>query len=95
MADLLDRFVETAEAAAPALQEAVSHADWARLRNEAHRLKGVARAVGANPLAEVADVLERASAENEAAQGLRALAVVLPAALEAARDVIISYRHGC
>jgi CheY-like chemotaxis protein len=78
MADLLDRFVETAEAAAPAL-----------------RLKGVARAVGANPLAEVADVLERASAENEAAQGLRALAVVLPAALEAARDVIISYRHGC
>lgn len=94
MADLLDRFVETAEAAAPALREAVSHADWARLRNEAHRLKGVARAVGANPLAEVADVLERASAENEAAQGLRALAVVLPAALEAARDVVISYRHG-
>jgi HPt (histidine-containing phosphotransfer) domain-containing protein len=94
MADLLDRFVETAKAAAPALREAVSQADWARLRNEAHRLKGVARAVGANPLAEVADVLERASAENQAAQGLRALAAVLPAALEAVRDVITSYRHG-
>jgi signal transduction histidine kinase/DNA-binding response OmpR family regulator len=93
MAELLDRFVETAEAAAPALRAAVARADWRALHEAAHRLKGAARAVGANPLAEAADALERAGTEG-ATVGLAALSAALPAALEAARAATRAYRRG-
>jgi len=58
LADLIDVFKTTTEASLRQLHTAFAAADTSRLRTEAHRIKGGAKQVGADALAEVCQTLE-------------------------------------
>ena len=58
LADLIDTFKTTTEASLLKLHTALAAADTSRLRTEAHRVKGGAKQVGADALAEACQALE-------------------------------------
>jgi HPt (histidine-containing phosphotransfer) domain-containing protein len=61
IADLIDVFKTSTQASLQQMRTALATVDVPRLRNEAHKIKGSAKQVGADALAEVCQTLELAS----------------------------------
>ncbi len=61
IADLIDIFKTSTEASLQQMRKALATVDAPRLRTEAHKIKGGAKQVGADALAEVCQALELAS----------------------------------
>jgi HPt (histidine-containing phosphotransfer) domain-containing protein len=58
--EFLGRFGEFNRNDVSLLRKAVEHRDLAQMRRIAHRMKGASRTVGANPLGNACELLERA-----------------------------------
>jgi HPt (histidine-containing phosphotransfer) domain-containing protein len=66
--DLIDVFKTTTEASLQQMRLALTTVDLLRIRTEAHRIKGGAKQVGADALAEVCQALELASSLTPVSQ---------------------------
>lgn len=68
MARVLADFLETTRADLATVQNAFDTGDAVAIAREAHKIKGAARAIGADELAEAAQVLERSAKAGDLAQ---------------------------
>jgi HPt (histidine-containing phosphotransfer) domain-containing protein len=75
--DILSTFLETAQVLAKTLTDATLDHDFERAIYASHTLKGSARSVGAGPLGDLCEELEKL-ARNSDAQGYTNLAKHLP-----------------
>jgi HPt (histidine-containing phosphotransfer) domain-containing protein len=57
--ELIDLFLADAPQRLALIREAIAHADWAALNARAHSLKGSCGSLGAVPMADLCDRLER------------------------------------
>ena len=87
IADLHARFLDTARAARVEIGTALAARDASLAATIAHRLKGSALAIGAQATADAADRLERAGKAGDVAGCEAALAALVTAVTDAAREI--------
>jgi len=76
MKKMASLFLDKTRRALPVVAEAAEKGDWSTVADGAHQVKGAAPYVGAEALAEVGRVLERAVRENQEERARRAMSLL-------------------